>query len=122
MKLAKKLHLQFSHPTYSKLKLLLNDAGIVDPEMLEALKSIANTCDTCLKYRKAPRRPIVGLSMAHVFNESVGMDLKDWKKREVKTWFLHLVDHATRYSASAVIKGKQKEANEKRQTKRGNRR
>ena len=65
LKLAKKLHLQFSHPTYPKLKLLLNDAGIVDPEMLEALKSIANTCDTCLKYRKAPPQPIVGLSMAH---------------------------------------------------------
>ena len=109
LKLAKKLHLQFSHPTYPKLKLLLNDAGIVDPEMLEALKSIANTCDTCLKYRKAPPRPIVGLSMAHDFNETVGMDLKEWKKGEVKTWFLHLVDHATRYSASAVIKSKRKE-------------
>eukprot|EP00111_Clytia_hemisphaerica_P021079 TCONS_00062116-protein len=42
-------------------------------------------------------------------NETVAMDLKEWKEGSSKTWFLHLVDHATRYSASSVIKSKKKE-------------
>ena len=57
---------------------------------------------------KAPARPIVGLSMAKTFNETVAMDLKEWTNGDKMVWFLHLVDHATRFSASAVITSKQK--------------
>ena len=107
---AKKLHSQFSHPTKTKLSKLLQDAGIQDKDLINAIEVVTEQCDTCLKYRKAPPRPIVGLSMAHQFNEVVGMDLKEWKNDEgKKVRFLHLVDHATRYSASSLIKSKKKE-------------
>ena len=37
------------------------------------------------------------------------MDLKEWTEGSSKTWFLHMIDHATRHSASTVIKYKMKE-------------
>ena len=45
--------------------------------------------------------------MVHTLNETSVMDLK-WTSTLSKTWLLHLVDHATKDSAS-VIKSKKKE-------------
>ena len=104
-----KLHRQFSHAPYHRIKNLLKDAGVDDQENLDVLKKVCESCKICQVYKKTPQRPVVGLSMAHHFNETVAMDLKEWKEGSSKTWFLHLVDHATRYSASAVIKSKKKE-------------
>ena len=44
-------------------------------------------------------------SLAHDFNEAVAMDLKQFRG----VYILHMVDHATRYSAAAIISSKQKE-------------
>ena len=46
--------------------------------------------------------------MAKSFSELVGMDLKQWPSNP-PVWFLHLVDHATRYSSSCVIYTKKKD-------------
>ena len=61
-----------------------------------------------MRYKKSRPRPIVGLFMAKSFNELVGMDLKQWPSNP-PVWFLHLVDHATRYSSSCVIYTKKKD-------------
>ena len=53
--------------------------------------------------------PAVGVSQAHVFNETVPMDLKEWTEGSTKTWFRHMIGHAPKYSASSVIKNKKKE-------------
>ena len=108
-KMMLKLHRQFSHAPYNRIKNLLQDAGIDTKENIDVLKKVCDCCKVCQEYKKTPQRPVVGLSMAHRFNETVAMDLKEWKEGTSKTWFLHLVDHATRYSASAVIKSKRKE-------------
>ena len=47
--------------------------------------------------------------MVHEFNETVVMYQKQWTKGTGKTWFLHMIDNATCYIASAVIKSKRKE-------------
>ncbi|XP_066911985.1 uncharacterized protein [Clytia hemisphaerica] len=104
-----KLHRQFSHAPYHRIKSLLKDAGVDDQENIDVLKKVCESCKICQVYKKTPQRPVVGLSMAHHLNETVAMDLKEWKEGSSKTWFLHLVDHATRYSASSVIKSKKKE-------------
>ena len=44
--------------------------------------------------------------MAKTFNETLAMDLKQWSSN---VWFLHIIDHATRYSSSCVIYNKEKE-------------
>ena len=49
------------------------------------------------------------LFQAHVFSETVAMDLKEWTDGSSRTQFLHMTDHAARYSASSVIKSKRKE-------------
>ena len=108
-KMMLKLHRQFSHAPYNRIKSLLQDAGIDTKENIDVLKKVCDCCKVCQEYKKTPQRPVVGLSMAHRFNETVAMDLKEWKEGTFKTWFLHLVDHATRYSASTVIKSKRKE-------------
>ena len=59
--------------------MLLKDACIDDKETYEILENIISSCEICLRYKKAPPRPVVGLSMAHTFNETIAMDLKEWK-------------------------------------------
>ena len=90
------------------MKGLFEDAGINGVETFKILE-ISQSCEICKKYKKTPPTPIVGFPIAKVFNESVAMDLKEWKHGSQKTWFLHLVDHATRFSAAAVIYSKRKE-------------
>ena len=65
------------------------------------LEDLSKNCETCLKFKKTPPRPIVSLPLATQFNEAVVMDLKE--KVKSKVWFLHLVDAATRFSVSTVI-------------------
>ena len=47
--------------------------------------------------------------MVHEFNETVIMYQKQWTKGTGKTWFLHMIENATCYIASTVIKSKRKE-------------
>ena len=70
------------------------------------VNKISDECDICKKYRRTPSKPIVSMPMAREFNETVAMDLKEWKKGEI--YFLHLIDMATRFSRSAVIYSKEK--------------
>ena len=45
------------------------------------------------------------MPLAKIFNEHIAMDLKDIGSKKI----IHLVDHATKYSASCIIKSKRKE-------------
>ena len=60
-------------------------------------------CSICLKYKKAPLKQVVGLSLSKHFNV-ISMDLKEINGHKI----LHMVDHATRFSSAAVIKSKQR--------------
>ena len=92
------MHRQFSHAKSDKLKVLLRDAEVMDKDLEDLLDRLDGSCSICKKYRRPKPRPVVGFPMAKTFNETVGMDLKEWS-HSPKIWFLHLVDHATRYSA-----------------------
>ena len=107
-KIAVKLHRQFSHPSSDRLKSLLKDANMKDIELFKKIEQLNESCKICKKYRKPKPRPVVGFPMAKHFNETVAMDLKEWSYSP-KIWFLHLIDHATRYSASCIIYTKKKE-------------
>ena len=103
-----KLHHQFGHHNYKKIADLLKDAEVNGKELEEELKKVDDSCEICLRYKKSRPRPIVGLSIGKSFNETLGMDLKQ-RSSNLPVWFLHLVDHATRYSSSYVIYPKKKE-------------
>ncbi|CAF2215336.1 unnamed protein product [Rotaria magnacalcarata] len=77
-------------------------AGIKDDNFLKMIDECSENCDICRKYKKACPRPVVGLPLAREFNDTVAMDLKDIGSYKI----LHLIDHATRYSAACVVKNK----------------
>lgn len=109
-KIATKLHKQFGHPIdSSKLKTLLQDANVEDKELFQQIDNVTNSCDTCSRYMKARSRPIVSLPMASDVNECLAMDLKFLTVNHKKLTILHMIDVFSRYSASTIIKSKNKE-------------
>ena len=104
-KIAMKVHKQFSHAYGSRLKKLFEDGGVTDNEMLKIISEIDDKCDTCMKFKKPPLKPVVCLPMAKVFNQSVAMDLKTIESIQI----IHLIDHATRFSAGQVVSSKKRE-------------
>ncbi len=107
MQKARKLHRQFAHASKDRLLRLLKDSGCKDKEFMKIVEQCCEECEFCLKFQTAKPRPVVGLPKAQRFNQVVSMDLKEVEKG--KTWILHLVDNATRYTAAAIIHTKKKE-------------
>ena len=75
-KIAVKLHKQFSHPSSEKICGLVKSSGFDDSEFIEILKKIPSECDVCLRFKKTPSKPSVGLPLASYFNELVAADIK----------------------------------------------
>lgn len=100
-----KLHKQFAHPSAERLKKLLKDSGCTNDQILKLVDEISLSCDICKKYKSTPPRPAVSFPLASVFNETVAMDLKQIQGKLI----LHMIDHATRYSAAVVIPNKRRE-------------
>ena len=101
-----KVHKQFAHPSASRLKDLLRNSGVKEKKLLNLVDVITDNCDTCKKDKRCPARPVVGMPLANEFNQVVAMDLKVFAH---DVYFLHLIDHATRYSQAVVIRNKRKE-------------
>jgi len=102
---AKKLHVQFCHPSADRLINLLTNAGTTDERVFDAIKEVTLQCDVCLRNKKAPLRPVVGFPIASSFNETVALDLK---ARGQDGYILHMIDHLTRYSSACLITNKRK--------------
>ena len=101
---AKKLHQQFSHPSSRRLINLVKTSGVEDEELFKSIEKVTERCDTCKRYKKTRPRPVVTFPLAKEFNETVAFDLKTYKKDKI--YFMHVIDHATRFSAATVIKSK----------------
>ena len=107
--IASKLHKQFGHPTSARLSDLIKTAEISG--LLDIVKDLDKNCEICMRYKGTSSRPLVGFSLAHDFNENetIAMDLKQFRG----AYILHMVDHATRYSAAAIVSSKQKKVIDK---------
>ena len=97
-----KLHKQFAHPSKEKMLRLIKVAGIRDVELEEEIRKLEETCETCIKFKRSPCRPVVSMLMANHFNDMISMDLKIWKEK----YFLTIIDMATRYCDACVITSK----------------
>ena len=100
-----KLHLQFGHARSHKVIDLVKDAGIEDKELCQRLVEFEDNCEVCQRYKQPKLRPAVSFSLAKDFNDAIAMDLK-WCNGVL---CLRLIDHMTRFSATAVIHTKEKE-------------
>ena len=69
------------------------------------IEDVESKCEVCTKYKRPSPKPIVSFPLAKEFNETVAMDLKVYDGH----YILHLIDHATRFSAATVISSKTKE-------------
>ena len=103
-KIALKLHKQFAHPSVEKLTKLLRNANILNKELENEIKSVSEKCEICCKFKKPQPRPVVGMPLSSKFNEAVSMDLKVWRQN---SYFLVVVDLATRYCSATLITNKQ---------------
>ena len=101
---AKKLHKQFNHPSNKKMIDLVKTAGVEDEELFDAIVKVKQRCDTCKRYKHERPTPITTFPLATEFNETVALDLKIHE--HTKTYFLHLICHATGLSAASVIRSK----------------
>ena len=102
--IALKLHQQFGHPKAKTLLKLIKNAGIKSRKLCKEVRSVSNACITCLKHKRPSPRPSVCLPLASRFNELLGIDLK---KINNNTYFLVMVDIATRYCQAHVIHNKE---------------
>ena len=59
IKIATKLHRQFSHPSSKKLCDLVKNAGVADHEFIKILQTLPNSYELCI-CNKTERKPIVG--------------------------------------------------------------
>ena len=99
-KKALKLHRRFAHANSKRIIELLRTSGKSDKVIEEELQKIQNSCDFCLKHRRASPRPTVCLPLAREFNEVVAMDLK----KIDGVWILHCIDYLTRFSAAHTVR------------------
>ena len=105
MKKAVKLHRQFAHASKERLcRLVKESPTFKDASFLKMIEKCCDSCEFCLKRKLPPLRPVVGLPLANVFNDVVCMDLKEHIHN--KTWILHIIDSATKYSAACLISSK----------------
>ncbi|KAL5262236.1 hypothetical protein ACHWQZ_G007827 [Mnemiopsis leidyi] len=107
-KIAEKLHKQFAHPPAEKLKSFVKTGGETRKEIFDAIEKISESCDICRRYKRQERKPIVCFPLAKNFNDTIAMDLKCFDARR-SMYFHHIIDHATRFSSSKLIKSKDKE-------------
>ncbi|KAL5252088.1 hypothetical protein ACHWQZ_G015034 [Mnemiopsis leidyi] len=107
-KIAEKLHKQFAHPPAEKLKSFVKTGGETRKEIFDAIERISESCDICRRYKRQERKPIVCFPLAKNFNDTIAMDLKCFDARK-SMYFHHIIDHATRFSSSKLIKSKDKE-------------
>ena len=101
-----KVHKQLAHPVSHRLKSMLRGAGVRDHKLLDLVDIVTNECGTCKQFSRPPACPLVGLPTAHEFNQVVATDFKVFKPG---LYFLHIIDHATRFSQGVVIRNKRKE-------------
>ena len=92
-----RIHKQFGHPTWFKMKALLqvHKCGRKSVKTFsDIIEKLYGSCEICLKFSRTPRKPVVSVSLAKSFNEVVAMDLKEWRK----DYILYLIDVFSSFS------------------------
>ena len=98
-----KLHRQFTHATTpEKLKKLLKNANPASKEYLEAVDKVTESCEICIKFKRARLRPVLSMPLASTFNETISMDLEIFQG----VYFLVIVDLSTRYCSAIMLNNK----------------
>eukprot|EP00435_Cladocopium_sp_Y103_P056006 s391_g18.t1 len=98
------LHERLWHSPASDFTSLLRRSGM-SGEVINLAREAVGCCAICRKYVRLPNRPQMRARGANVFNQTVQMDLYYWES----TWFMLLVDEATRFKKCGTIEGQEAE-------------
>ena len=98
------MHCQFGHASPEKLKKLIKAFDVNDQELLDIIDLVDQKCQVCLKYKKPKLTPVVSFSLSKDFNDVVAADLKSINGILI----LHVIHHASRFSAASVVKSRKK--------------
>ena len=79
------IHTQFGHASVANMEKLIQNANLLNTELSALIKDVVNRCTTCIKFKTPSSRPIVGLSKAEDFNQTVSIDLH---KLKPKLWYM----------------------------------
>jgi hypothetical protein len=109
----RKLHLQFGHPGWERLAKLIEEANreygknnrMERGNLKDEIKGMTEECDLCIRYKRNPSRPVVGMPWAKFFNEVVSLDLGEIEGKR----FMMMVDLATKYCQACWVRSKKPE-------------
>ena len=104
-RIAIKLHRQFGHCKSSRLIKLLEKSDFHEKKFFDLIIQCEEACEICQMHSRTPMRPVVCISRASDFNESVAVDLKAITNK----FILHMIDEFSRYSRCVVINNKEME-------------
>ena len=97
----KRLHLRWWHASSSKMKQLLQHAGI-DDSILRLLPGLIDSCKICRLWRRPGNRAVTTSRITSRFNELVQCDILFWNELMI----LVLIDEATRWCIGQIIPSK----------------
>ena len=101
-----KLHRQIGHCTESRLLKLIESSKFDKEQVSKIVKDVSENCDTCKRYKRRSLKPIVSLSLASEFHQTVAMDQITY---EEGVWILNLIDLFSRYSVACVRRSKKQD-------------
>ena len=100
-----KLHRQFGHCSADKLRSFLKTAAKDIDFDMKSVTDVVSKCETCKQFGKAAPRPVVSMQHAKFFNDLIAMDLH-FLQGAAQPYFLHIIDHFTRFSQAVLIADK----------------
>ena len=98
------LHERLWHSPAQDFANLLRRAGMPS-EIINLAQEAVQSCAVCRKYVRLPNRPQTRANGAVIFNDKIQMDLFNWES----TWFMLIVDEATRFKMCGTISGQESE-------------
>ena len=104
MEKVKKIHQIMCHPKENALKQFFKDSNFNGEEVQRVIENVSRNCTVCLRHKRTPSRPKVGLPVVNDFNQCVALDLKI---RQNKKPILYAVDTFSRLTRGIIIKNKE---------------
>ena len=98
-----KLHRQFSHCREERLTELLAKAGHESKAVKDLVRQVCSSCEVCVRYGRAPARPIVSLPLSNHFNDVISLDLHELREIGHSVYYIHIIDLFTRFSQAGII-------------------
>ena len=107
LKTATHLHRYFGHASGQKIGTVIRNSDIEQREDIQKeLKKLDESCEFCIKHKRAAPHQKVGLPLGQGFNSVIAMDLKFIGDGII----LHMIDVVTRFSSACIVEDKKAES------------